>query len=225
MVLSKWRGKSAATGDYINASLVSSQAGPYSYIAAQGPLQETIHDFIQMLTQARISTVVTACQDVEDGMEKCFKYWTDSADGKWHSPVPDFAVKLKAKQQFEGFVVRDLLFKSSMVLPDHESHEVRQFHLMDWPDHGVPESAGPIMDLLDGVYKHMNRVGKRDSAGEVTWKLLVHCSAGCGRTGTLIAIDQISQLLKEKKLASGFMFDVARANREQRVNMIETCVS
>jgi len=84
-----------------------------------------------MLTQARISTVVAACQNVEDGMDKCFKYWIDAVDGKWHSPVPGFAVKLKAKQQFEGFVVRDLMLKSSVVLPANERHEVRLFHLTD----------------------------------------------------------------------------------------------
>jgi len=159
-----------------------------------------------MLTQAKISTVVTACQDVEDGMDKCLKYWTDAVDGKWHSSLPGFAVKLEARQQFEGFVVRDLLLKSSVVLAENKAHEVRQSHLTDWPDHGVPESAGPIVDLLDRVHKYMdmNRVGRLAGADQAIWQLLVHCSAGCGRTGTLIAIDQIS---------------------EQRVHLIETCVS
>jgi len=82
--------------------------------------------------------------------------------------VPGYVVKLKAKQQFEGFVVRDLLLKSSVVLAENEAHEVRQFHLMDWRDHGEPESAGPIVDLLDRVhtYMDMNRVGRLAGADQ-----------------------------------------------------------
>jgi protein tyrosine phosphatase len=86
VLLDERKGKSAAACYDINENHVSNLVG-YSYIAAQRPLQQTIHDFKppKMLTRARISTVVTACQDVEGGKDKCFKYWTDSADGKWQA--------------------------------------------------------------------------------------------------------------------------------------------
>ena len=69
-----------------------------------------------------------------------------------------------------GFDVKNLLLKSSVVLLGKEAHEMRRFHLMDWPEHGVPESAAPILDLLVHAHKHMDidRIGPLTKADEAT---------------------------------------------------------
>lgn len=126
-------------------------------------------------------------------MDKCFRYWTNSSNNEGYKPLRDFSVKLACEPvKHNGYVVRELQIKSESNQSD--MYNVTQFHLTDWPDHGVPENIEPILNMLESMHYRMSENQKLYMGGQ---KLLVHCSAGCGRTGTIIAIDQIWNMMIE----------------------------
>jgi hypothetical protein len=133
--------------------------------------------------------------------------------------------------------------KSSLLIETNtnevDGFEFTQYHLTSWPDHGVPNDVKSLLHILSLVRETMikNRLFKENSgknlshqANNVKFKqllkddfLAVHCSAGCGRTGTIIAIDQVWTMIKEKQLVSNFsLYNVAQSLREQRIALIQT---
>lgn len=174
-----------------------------------------------MLKQFNIKTIICACNAYEDGMEKCFRYWTD-LDQKY-APLKDFKVSLKKEPIVrDGYIIRDLSIESKGV---SGVLEVRQFHLTNWPDHGVPESIEPIIQMLEDMHGLMDDRDddkKKIDKIKIDERLVVHCSAGCGRTGTIIAIDKIMNIINEQKIIPNCMYTVANSLREQRTHMIET---
>ncbi len=222
--------------DYINASFVHSALDDhYKYIASQGPNKETCLDFIRMLYQYNIKVVICACNEYEGEKLKCHRYWTDNQNDqfKFHK---NYHVSLKSKPiQLDGCIIRKLVVRyinssstsdsssnSSPKLNDLNEFEFTQFHITEWPDHGVPESVDSVIKLLNivrqkmyennqmlnesafmksyesnksGIFEEVRRrSNKRPLSNEY---LAVHCSAGCGRTGTIIAIDQVWTILNE----------------------------
>lgn len=177
--------------DFINASLITGYT-KYEYIAAMGPLEHTIHDFALMLKQFKIKTIVCACNEYENGVDKCFRYWSNNPDITYQ-PTKDLSVTLTSKPlEFDGFIRRNLFIKSKYV---PEGYEVTQFHLTNWPDFGVPEKIEPILNMLEEVHKRMSDTNKLNDYEKEY--LAVHCSAGCGRTGTIIGIDLIWNMILE----------------------------
>ena len=225
--------KSGQCSDYINASFVHSALdGHYKYIASQGPNKETCLDFIKMLYQYNIKLVVCACNEYEGQKLKCHRYWTDKVSEAFNFHK-NYYVTLKSKPvTLDGCVVRDLVVKynnpssmsesssnSSFDFSDLNEFEFTQFHITNWPDHGVPDNVESIMRMLGVVRARMHENNKKLNESlfiknyEVSKScgvkkrfnkiplsseyLAVHCSAGCGRTGTIIAIDQVWTLLNE----------------------------
>lgn len=253
--------KSDTYNDYINASFVNSAMdGHYKYIAAQGPNKETCLDFIRMLYQYNIKIVICACNEYEGQKLKCHRYWTDKMKDSYQFHK-DYYVSLKSKPiMLDGCVIRELVVRhgnslsmsesssnSSFDFNDLNEFEFTQFHITNWPDHGVPDDVETIIKMLSIVRQKMydnnkllnenlfikNYEANKNSSSGVRKRLnkiplsseylAVHCSAGCGRTGTIIAIDQVWTNLNENKLTSDFsMYNIARLLREQRIAMIQT---
>ncbi|XP_063176978.1 receptor-type tyrosine-protein phosphatase kappa-like isoform X2 [Chroicocephalus ridibundus] len=195
----------SGTGNgYINASYVDSYRSPRFFIAAQGPLPETVVDFWQMVWQEKISVIVMLTGLVEQNKTKCEQYWPEQ-----EQVYGDFTVTLNNTRTTTGLVTRIFcLHKAGCALP----RVVEQFHYLLWPDHGVPRNPSQLLCLVEVV----NKRGLEAPAGPV----LVHCSAGIGRTGTFIALDFLLKMGKVEGKVD--VFHCVQRLREQRVSMVQT---
>ncbi|KFQ55990.1 Receptor-type tyrosine-protein phosphatase kappa, partial [Nestor notabilis] len=189
---------------YINASYVDSYQSPRFFIAAQGPLPGTVMDFWQMVWQEKTSVIVMLTGLVEQNKTKCEQYWPD------HEQVyGDFTVTLNNTRTTTGLVTRIFsLQKAGCALP----RVVEQLHYLLWPDHGVPRNSAQLLCLVDVVNKRTSEA----PAGPV----VVHCSAGIGRTGTFIALDFLLKMGKAEGKVD--VFHCVQRLREQRVSMVQT---
>merc|ERR550534_3612726 len=95
-----------------------------------------------------------------------------------------------------------------------EERTVVQFHYWAWPDHGIPTQVKPLLEMVRLI---------RDCQASETLPVLIHCSAGCGRTGTICVIDFVWGLLRTGKLTSDFsLYALVQDMRRQRIAMVQT---
>uniref|UniRef100_A0A665UK37 protein-tyrosine-phosphatase n=1 Tax=Echeneis naucrates TaxID=173247 RepID=A0A665UK37_ECHNA len=169
--------------DYINANYVKNnlwESGNQNiYIATQGCLATTVNDFWHMVWQEKTSVIVMTTREVEKGRNKCVPYWPDLHSSKEMGPI---VVTCESEREATDYKVRVLQI-SHMSKPKHARH-VWHYQYLSWPDHGVPQEPGGVLSFLTQVN------GKQEefpSAGP----MIIHCSAGIGRTGTILVIDMI----------------------------------
>uniref|UniRef100_A0A8C3P4Z6 Receptor-type tyrosine-protein phosphatase eta n=1 Tax=Cyanoderma ruficeps TaxID=181631 RepID=A0A8C3P4Z6_9PASS len=202
----KLSNESSGTGDYINANYMPGYNSKKAFIAAQGPLPNTIEDFWQMIWEKSIYSIVMLTKCVEQARTKCEQYWPD----KQPKSYGDIIVTMVSEVVLPEWTIRDFTVEKSNT---PESHMVRQFHFTSWPDHGVPETT----DLLIN-FRHL--VHEYTSQNPVDSPTLVHCSAGVGRTGTFIAIDRLIQQMEMENTVDvyGVVYDL----RMHRPLMVQT---
>mmetsp|Transcript_28752 Transcript_28752/g.73184 ORF Transcript_28752/g.73184 Transcript_28752/m.73184 type:complete len:363 (-) Transcript_28752:1571-2659(-) len=171
--------------DYINASLLQSEQGEdpaWCYIAAQGPLASTTSDFWKMVLENKVTRVIMLTRTVENNHIKCAEYFP--AEIGETAKYKNYRVSTMEAQRISSDIVqRQLQVKCSTKA--QEVHQVLHFHYHLWPDHGVPTSTESIRRLSNLLWDS----GKCEP-------LVVHCSAGIGRTGAFIAIDIIMKRLR-----------------------------
>lgn len=211
VILSEYVG--TAGSDYINANFIRGASGSPAYIASQGPLPHTVNDFWRMVVECEVHVIIMACNEDEAGKHKCEKYWVDR-----EGEVKQFGmVRIRLIQGSDvcpDFSVRTIKLEYTNKDSTTEERTVCQFHYSAWPDHGVPPSVRPLLDMVRLV---------RDTQASETLPVLVHCSAGCGRTGTICAIDYVWGLLRAGKLTKDFsLHTLVREMRKQRVAMVQT---
>ncbi|XP_032918880.1 receptor-type tyrosine-protein phosphatase eta isoform X3 [Catharus ustulatus] len=202
----KLSNQSSGTGDYINASYMPGYNSKKAFIAAQGPLPNTIEDFWQMIWEKNIYSIIMLTKCVEQARTKCEQYWPD----KQSKSYGDIIVTMVSEVVLPEWTIRDFTVEKDN---SPESHTVRQFHFTSWPDHGVPETT----DLLIN-FRHL--VHEYNSQNPVDSPTLVHCSAGVGRTGTFIAIDRLIQQMEMENSVDvyGVVYDL----RMHRPLMVQT---
>ncbi|XP_037675497.1 receptor-type tyrosine-protein phosphatase H isoform X3 [Choloepus didactylus] len=193
--------------DYINASFMPGLWSTQEFIAAQGPLPQTVGDFWRMVWEQRCRTLVMLTNCVESGRVKCEHYWPLDAQPCTHGHLQ---VVLVGEEVQEHWTVRDLQL---LHMEEQETLSVRQFHYVAWPDHGVPQSPDPLL-----AFWKMLRQWLDQTAGQ--GPPIVHCSAGVGRTGTLIALDVSLRQLECEGLVGPFNF--VKKMRESRPLMVQT---
>ncbi|XP_018908297.2 uncharacterized protein [Bemisia tabaci] len=212
VILSEYAGIPGS--DYINANYIKGASGSMAYIASQGPLPNTVNDFWRMVVQCEVQVIIMACNEEESGKQhKCENYWVENdSEEKQYGMV---TIKLlKASTICHDFSVRTMKLTYTNPQSQHEERTVCQFHYCAWPDHGVPPLVKPLLDMVRLV---------RDTQASETLPVLIHCSAGCGRTGTICAIDYVWGLLRAGKLTQDFsLFSLVRNMRKQRIAMVQT---
>ncbi|XP_010605005.1 tyrosine-protein phosphatase non-receptor type 13 isoform X5 [Fukomys damarensis] len=194
-------------GGYINASFIKIPVGKeeFVYIACQGPLPTTVGDFWQMIWEQKSTVIAMMTQEVEGEKIKCQRYWPNLL-GKTTMASDRLRLALEWTQQLKGFVVR------VMTLEDIQTGEVRRiFHLnfTAWPDHDTPSQPDALLTFISYM-RHVHR------SGPVT----THCSAGIGRSGTLICIDVVLGLISQDLEFD--ISDLVRCMRLQRHGMVQT---
>uniref|UniRef100_A0A9J8A6I1 protein-tyrosine-phosphatase n=1 Tax=Cyprinus carpio carpio TaxID=630221 RepID=A0A9J8A6I1_CYPCA len=205
--------------DYINANIImpdietksNNSKLKRSYIATQGCLQNTISDFWRMVFQENSRVIVMTTKEVERGKSKCVKYWPDVSALKEYGAMRVRNVK---ETLAHDYILREL--KLSKVGQGNTERTVWQYHFRAWPDHGVPGDPGGVLDFLEEVKMKQESI---TGAGAI----VVHCSAGIGRTGTFIVIDILIDIIREKGVDCDI--DVPKTIqmvRSQRSGMVQT---
>ncbi|XP_047662497.1 receptor-type tyrosine-protein phosphatase F isoform X6 [Tachysurus fulvidraco] len=190
--------------DYINSNYIDGYRKQNAYIATQGPLPETFSDFWRMVWEQRTNTIIMMTRLEEKSRVKCDQYWPVRGTETYGM----IQVTMLDTVELATYSVRTFaLYKNG----SSEKREVRQFQFMAWPDHGVPEYPTPILAFLRRV-----KACNPPDAGP----MVVHCSAGVGRTGCLIVIDAMLERMKHEKTVD--IYGHVTCMRSQRNYMVQT---
>ena len=203
--------------DYINASRIL--VNDSEYIALQGPLANTIHHFWAMcfheseVQRNDVVIVVMVTPFKEDGRAKCEKYWPDLHQSWDLTPglvqdgieLPDLSVETVEQNHISDghFTLRHIQLKSGGC-----TKQVYHYHYEKWADTKAPPNVEDLMKLAAEVHHVKNSVENPPVP-------VIHCSAGVGRTGTFIAIDQLMY-------HDGQPLDVVQQMRNGRMMMVQT---
>ncbi|XP_060550432.1 receptor-type tyrosine-protein phosphatase O isoform X1 [Pantherophis guttatus] len=191
--------------DYINANYIPGYNSPQEYIATQGPLPETRNDFWKMVLQQKSQIIVMLTQCNEKRRVKCDHYWPFAEEPVLYG---DITVEMLSEEEQADWVFRN--FRISYA---DEVQDVMHFNYTSWPDHGVPptNAAESILHFVQMV---------RQQATKSKGPMIVHCSAGVGRTGTFIALDRLLQHIHDHEFVDilGMVSDM----RSYRMSMVQT---
>ncbi|KAM8789747.1 tyrosine-protein phosphatase non-receptor type 4 isoform 4-T4 [Rhynchonycteris naso] len=195
--------------DYINANYINMEISSSSiinqYIACQGPLPHTCKDFWQMTWEQGSSMVVMLTTQVERGRVKCHQYWPEPTGSSFYGC---YQVTCHSEEGNTAYIFRKMtLFNQEK----NESRHLIQIQYTAWPDHGVPDDSSDFLDFVCHVRN------KRASKEE---PVVVHCSAGIGRTGVLITMETAMCLIECNQPV--YPLDIVRTMRDQRAMMIQT---
>uniref|UniRef100_A0A4W5P491 protein-tyrosine-phosphatase n=1 Tax=Hucho hucho TaxID=62062 RepID=A0A4W5P491_9TELE len=174
-----------------------------THYITQGPVHETVYDFWRMVWQEQSACIVMVTNLVEVGRVKCYKYWPDDAE-----VYGDFKVTFVEVEPLAEYVVRTFTLERRGF---NELREVKQFHFTGWPDHGVPYHATGLLSFIRRV-----KISNPPSAGPI----VVHCSAGAGRTGCYIVIDIMLDMAEREGVVD--IYNCVKALRSRRINMVQT---
>ncbi|KAL3879748.1 hypothetical protein ACJMK2_032034, partial [Sinanodonta woodiana] len=188
--------------DYINASFVDGYSTQRKYIASQGTTKQNLNDFWRMLWQYDVEKIVMLTGLFEGGKHKCELYWPEE-EGET-STFGIVSVTFLDSDIFADYAIRTLEMSVG-----NKSQRLTQFHYTAWPDKGVPRASSSVVLFW-------NRVNREPT----NTPIVVHCSAGIGRTGTYIALDI---LVHQGRVEGNVNVSECVSNiRRQRVNMVQT---
>ena len=188
--------------DYINASFIKGYTGEDEYIACQGPKEETTFDFWRMVEQYNINIIIMLTQLVEKGKEKCHQYFPTIRETFRYEKM---TIKCISELDYRSYTQRTLVLQK-----ENKKRNITHLHFKDWPDHDVPEDFDPMI--------HFCQVIRRNILANKGY-IVIHCSAGIGRTGTLIAIDILLQHLRDNRKLD--VFGTVYRLRHHRINMVQ----
>ncbi|XP_060696040.1 phosphatidylinositol phosphatase PTPRQ [Hemiscyllium ocellatum] len=189
--------------DFINASYVAGYLCPNEFIATQGPLPGTVADFWRMIWETRTQSIVMLTHCFEKGRIKCHQYWPE--DNKPVTVFGDIVITKLAEDVQADWTIRELKIEKY-----GDYMMVTHFNFTSWPEHGVPETCAPLI--------HFVKLVRANRANDNT-PIVVHCSAGVGRTGVFIALDHLIQHMNHHDFVDIFGF-VAEL-RSERMCMVQ----
>ncbi|KAB1254506.1 Tyrosine-protein phosphatase non-receptor type 6 [Camelus dromedarius] len=182
-----------------------------TYIASQGCLEATVNDFWQMVWQENTRVIVMTTREVEKGRNKCVPYWPEVGSQGVYGP---YAVTNCGEHDTAEYKLRTL-----QVSPLDNGDLVREiwhYQYLSWPDHGVPSEPGGVLSFLD-------QINQRQESLPHAGPIIVHCSAGIGRTGTIIVIDMLMESISTKGLDCDIDIQkTIQMVRAQRSGMVQT---
>ncbi|XP_075965308.1 tyrosine-protein phosphatase non-receptor type 6 [Anarhichas minor] len=201
--------------DYINANYVTNklwESGDQKrYIATQGCLATTVNDFWQMVWQENTRVIVMTTREVEKGRNKCVPYWPAHECSKEVGP---YVVTCNSEREATDYKIRVL--EIAPVDQPSDSRTIWHYQYMIWPDHGVPLEPG-------GVLSFLSQVNSKQDDYPHAGPMIIHCSAGIGRTGTIVVVDMIIQTIDA--IGQDCDIDIPKyiqMVREQRSGMVQT---
>ncbi|XP_054048914.1 tyrosine-protein phosphatase non-receptor type 3 isoform X6 [Rissa tridactyla] len=194
--------------DYINANYVNMEIPSVGivnrYIATQGPLPHTCAHFWQVVWDHKLSLIIMLTTLTERGRTKCHQYWPDPPDVMEYG---SFRVRCHSEDCTIAYVVREMVITN---VETEQQHTITHLQYVAWPDHGVPDDS---MDFLEFVTCMRPKRVENEP-------VLVHCSAGIGRTGVLVTMETAMCLIERNQPV--YPLDIVRKMRDQRAMMVQT---
>ncbi|XP_038056405.1 receptor-type tyrosine-protein phosphatase T-like [Patiria miniata] len=188
--------------DYVNASYIDGFNEAMRYIASQGPNKASVTDMWRMVWQENTPKVVMLTNVLEGDKIKCAQYWPDDT-----ATYGQLTVRQQAEERHVDYTIRDFKLQKE----GQSTRNVRQYHFTSWPDMGVPYDPSKVISFV----KMVKAYSSKD-----TGPMVVHCSAGVGRTGAYIVLDaMLDQARIEGKVD---IWNFARRMRDRRMKMIQT---
>jgi tyrosine-protein phosphatase non-receptor type 9 len=198
--------------DYINANFVDSFKQPKAYIFTQGPLRNTFNDFWRMVWEQQTQIIIMTTKLWERGRMKCGQYWPDVEKTTEYGELAIMNVQERVEQ--------DYTVRVFIVHKGTDSRAITQYQFTGWPDFGVPPSAQSLLKFLSDIHALQDQHSQELGTDEPLPPMVMHCSAGIGRTGTLGAVDiAIQQLTLTGKVN---LEGIVRKMRCQRAHSIQT---
>uniref|UniRef100_A0A8C6N4J0 protein-tyrosine-phosphatase n=1 Tax=Mus spicilegus TaxID=10103 RepID=A0A8C6N4J0_MUSSI len=202
--LSEINGDAGST--YINASYIDGFKEPRKYIAAQGPRDETVDDFWRMIWEQKATVIVMVTRCEEGNRNKCAEYWPSMEEGT--RAFKDIVVTINDHKRCPDYIIQKLNIAHKK--EKATGREVTHIQFTSWPDHGVPEDPHLLLKLRRRVNAFSNFF---------SGPIVVHCSAGVGRTGTYIGIDAMLEGLEAEGKVDVYGYVVKL--RRQRCLMVQ----
>ncbi|XP_019753160.1 receptor-type tyrosine-protein phosphatase O isoform X1 [Hippocampus comes] len=191
--------------DYINANYIPGYKHAKEYIATQGPLPETRNDFWKMVLQQKSPIVVMLTQCNERRRVKCDHYWPFGDEPVMYGEI---SVEVLSENESPEWTIR----KFRLGYAD-ETRDILHLNYTSWPDHGVP-----TVNAIESILQFVHIV--RQQAKRTKDPIVVHCSAGVGRTGTFMALDRLMQHIREHEFAD--ILGMVSEMRSHRLSMVQT---
>ena len=191
--------------DYINANFVLGYKERKKFICAQGPMENTVCDYWRMIWEQHLELILMLTNLEEYSKTKCAKYWPDKGETK---NFGDITVEHVRERAYSDYVVRELKMTR---LGERDARTIIQYHFLVWKDFMAPEHPHAILRFI----KRVNEAYSLEKG-----PILVHCSAGVGRTGTLVALDSLLQQLAEEGQVS--IFNTVCDLRHQRNFLVQS---
>lgn len=203
--------------DYINACYLPIKEANRNYILAQGPLEHTSGHFWQMVWEQKCKAVIMLNKVIESGSRKCHQYWPlgENYGDDDEMVFEDVCLKISLIEEktCNYYIVRTLEIED---IETSETREIQHFNYVTWPDFGVPSSPVAFLNFLMAVRES----GALDSdAGP----LVIHCSAGIGRSGTFCLVDSVLVIIENQQHMNGI--DIRKMildMRKHRMGLIQT---
>jgi len=212
IVLNPCKDSQSSAEGYVNASLIktSSSESVSQFIATQGPLQKTTEDFWEMVIQQHCPIIVMLTRLVDNNMMvKCGDYFPAEDRPREYGNI---SVNTKwVKTTDTSLMLRNLEVKHKEA-EDHQPMSVLHIQYPEWPDHGVPKDTVAVRDILKRLYQVPPSLGP----------IIVHCSAGIGRTGAYCAIHNTIQRILAGDMSALDLAKTVATFRSQRSGMVQT---
>jgi len=231
--------------DYINASHIRVRDCSTNdtcdwghYICTQGPMQNTFDDFWRMVWEQDSSIIVMLTKEVENLKVKCARYWPES-DPQMYGKL---RVTMLSSETVCEMVIRTFLVEETVI---GTSRRVVQYQYQSWPDHGLPLNPSGFLELIRMVDRHKRTGFSFSGSGAIvggsvggsgsgvgfntgSGPIVVHCSAGIGRSGTFCTVHNSISKYRADLLMNPTappVFNVLQTviyMREQRPGMVQT---
>ncbi|XP_050428050.1 tyrosine-protein phosphatase non-receptor type 9-like isoform X2 [Adelges cooleyi] len=206
--------------DYIHANFVDGYKQKNAFISTQGPLPHTCVDFWRMAWEQQVLVIVMTTKVFECGKVKCEQYWPPEESSE-DQVYQNFKISTISINQFDNYAVTRLQVLNTNT---NEVRRVSHFRFNSWPDFGVPHSAVAMLDFLGKVRKcqssMLQDLGDKWAGHQRGPPIIVHCSAGIGRTGTFCTLDICINRLEETNTVD--IKGTVERIRSQRAYSIQT---
>ncbi|XP_070181428.1 tyrosine-protein phosphatase non-receptor type 21-like isoform X2 [Littorina saxatilis] len=203
---------------YVNASHIKLSAAhmDWWFVATQAPLPDTTQDFWQMIWEQEVDVIAMLTAFQELGKQKCFVYWPQETGSQHIHKYGDFEVELQFMHDSLCYLTSGIMVRH---MPSRKEKMVWHLQYTDWPDHGCPEDTYGFLGFLDEI-ESVSRLAESEEGSGKKSPVVIHCSAGVGRTGVVILT-----MVMKWCLEHNHSVDLPRALtgiRNQRMHMVQT---